>query len=120
MSFQVRLERLGTFDVTIRNLQRQILRRVPGDPPTVRIEFWLIKIVAVFIRLAPGKNAAFDFDTAPNQSGGAGSWAGYQSYFIKAQKRQEQRHYRQRLDLMMYEKQRQEVLKDLGADPYVD
>jgi preprotein translocase subunit SecA len=32
----------------------------------------------------------------------------------------ERRHYRQRLDLMMYEKQRQEILKDLGADPYVD
>ena len=30
------------------------------------------------------------------------------------------RHYRQRVDLMMYERQRQEILKDLGADPYVD
>jgi hypothetical protein len=38
----------------------------------------------------------------------------------KAQRRLEGRHYRQRLDLMMYEKQRQEILKDLGADPYVD
>jgi hypothetical protein len=32
----------------------------------------------------------------------------------------ERRHKRQRLDLMAYEKHRQEVLKDLGADPYVD
>ena len=27
---------------------------------------------------------------------------------------------RQRLDLMNYDKQRQEMLQDLGADPYVD
>jgi hypothetical protein len=27
---------------------------------------------------------------------------------------------RARIDLMHYEKQRQETLKDLGADPYVD
>jgi hypothetical protein len=32
----------------------------------------------------------------------------------------ESRHRVQRIDLMHYEKQRQETLKDLGADPYVD
>jgi preprotein translocase subunit SecA len=52
--------------------------------------------------------------------GGESDWQKYQPYFVKAQKRLESRHYRQRLDLMMYEKQRQEILKDLGADPYVD
>jgi hypothetical protein len=30
------------------------------------------------------------------------------------------RHRKERVDLMIYEKQRQEILKDLGADPYVD
>ena len=35
-------------------------------------------------------------------------------------RRLERRHYRQRLDLMMYERNRMEVLKELGADPYVD
>jgi len=40
--------------------------------------------------------------------------------FLRAQRRLERRHFRQRVDLMMYEKQRQEILKDLGADPYVD
>jgi len=38
----------------------------------------------------------------------------------KAQHSIERRHRRQRVDLMVYEKQRQEILKDLGADPYVD
>ncbi|MGE3803164.1 MAG: preprotein translocase subunit SecA [Gemmataceae bacterium] len=40
--------------------------------------------------------------------------------FRKAQRRVEYRHWIQRLDLMMHEKQRQKTLKDLGADPYVD
>ncbi len=39
---------------------------------------------------------------------------------MKAQRRVERRHKRQRMDLLAYEKQRQEILKDLGADPYVD
>ena len=30
------------------------------------------------------------------------------------------RHYKQRLDLKNHDKQRQEMLKDIGADPYVD
>ena len=54
------------------------------------------------------------------QQGGSVDWQKFQTYFVKAQRRLEGRHYRQRLDLMMYEKQRQEILKDLGADPYVD
>jgi preprotein translocase subunit SecA len=53
-------------------------------------------------------------------AGGERNWDSYLSKFFRAQKRVERRHYRQRLDLMMYERQRQEILKDLGADPYVD
>jgi preprotein translocase subunit SecA len=48
------------------------------------------------------------------------TWENLLPKFHKAQRRTERRHYRQRFDLLMYEKQRQEVLKDLGADPYVD
>ena len=48
------------------------------------------------------------------------AWQGYLDAFVRAQRRLESRHFRQRIDLMMYEKNRQEVLKDLGADPYVD
>ena len=40
--------------------------------------------------------------------------------FERAQRRVERRHRRNRVDLMVHEKQRQEILKDLGADPYVD
>ena len=52
--------------------------------------------------------------------GGAGDWSGYQKRFVTAQQRVEHRHYLSRVDLMVHEKQRQEVLKDLAADPYVD
>jgi preprotein translocase subunit SecA len=52
--------------------------------------------------------------------GGAGDWGSYLPLFRKAQQRVEARHYKSRVDLMVHEKQRQEILKDLGADPYVD
>ena len=52
--------------------------------------------------------------------GGNANWQSYFPLFMKAQRRMERRHYRQRVDLMAYEKQRQEILKDIGADPYVD
>jgi preprotein translocase subunit SecA len=41
-------------------------------------------------------------------------------WFSLAQRRVEKKHYRQRLDLLHYDKQRQELLADLGADPFVD
>lgn len=47
-------------------------------------------------------------------------WDSYLSLFHLAQRRIERRHYLSRVDLLVHEKQRQEILKDLGADPYVD
>ncbi len=52
--------------------------------------------------------------------GGARDWNEFQPLFVLAQEKVERRHYRSRVDLMVHEKQRQEILKDLGADPYVD
>ena len=57
---------------------------------------------------------------ARGQKGGKVDWQKYNDEFYKAQRRRERLHYRQRVDLMLYEKQRQEILKDIGADPYVD
>jgi preprotein translocase subunit SecA len=54
------------------------------------------------------------------QQGGEVDWKQFAPRFTKAQSRTERRHYKQRVDLMIYERQRQEVLKDLGADPFVD
>ena len=54
------------------------------------------------------------------QRGGSGDWNRFLPLFNKAQRKVEKRHRKNRIDLMVHEKQRQEILKDLGADPYVD
>mgnify|MGYP002780491875 CR=1 FL=1 len=52
--------------------------------------------------------------------GGNRNWNAYAPLFRVAQTKIERRHYRQRLDLKNHDKHRQEMLKDIGADPYVD
>jgi preprotein translocase subunit SecA len=47
-------------------------------------------------------------------------WNLFRKLFVWAQKKTERKHYRQRLDLMHYERQRKDLLGDLGADPFVD
>jgi preprotein translocase subunit SecA len=54
------------------------------------------------------------------QQGGNSDWQSYFPLFRKAQKRLERKHRRQRIDLMMWHKQREEILKELGADLHVD
>jgi preprotein translocase subunit SecA len=54
------------------------------------------------------------------RSGGNRDWNLFRRLFVIAQKKTERKHYRQRLDLMHYERQRKELLGDLGADPFVD
>ena len=54
------------------------------------------------------------------KAGGSRDWNQYRPLFVKAQRKTEKKHYRQRLDLMHYERQRRELLGDLGADPFVD
>ena len=58
--------------------------------------------------------------SALGKSGAARPWGAFRRLFKAAQRRVERKHYKQRLDLMNYDKQRQEMLQDLGADPYVD
>ncbi len=57
---------------------------------------------------------------ALGRRGGQRDWNAYAPLFRTAQRRVERRHYKQRLDLKNYDRQRQEMLKDIGADPYVD
>ncbi len=54
------------------------------------------------------------------QGGGNRDWGRYLRLFKIAQRKVERRHFKSRVDLMVHEKQRQEILKDLGADPFVD
>jgi preprotein translocase subunit SecA len=57
---------------------------------------------------------------ALGRTGGKRDWDEYAALFRVAQVRIEKKHYKQRLDLMNYDKHRQEMLQDIGADPYVD
>src|SRR3954470_24337416 len=68
MNVDVRFERLRTVQITVRDLQSPIARRIPRDASTRRIEARAIKIVSVFIRFPPGKEAAFHFKASPNGS----------------------------------------------------
>ncbi len=108
---------LGTERHEARRIDRQLAGRSgrQGDPGSA--QFFLALDDELLEGLGPRRQNALK---ARGLRGGSGSWDGYRGIFLKAQRRVEARHYKQRLDLMLYEKQRQEILKDLGADPYVD
>jgi preprotein translocase subunit SecA len=96
-----------------RQLQGRAARQ--GDPGSA--QFFVSLDDQLLEGLGPDKQEAL---AELGEAGGRRNWQSYLPLFKKAQTRLERRHYRQRLDLMMYEKNRQEVLKELGADPYVD
>lgn len=108
---------LGTERHDARRIDRQLIGRAArqGDPGSC--QFFLALDDELLEGLGPERQAAL---IDKGRRGGNVNWNGYLPLFFKAQRRTERRHYRQRVDLMIYEKQRQEILKDLGADPYVD
>jgi preprotein translocase subunit SecA len=108
---------LGTERHEARRIDRQLAGRAgrQGDPGSS--QFFLSLEDELLEGLGPRRQESLK---AKGKRGGGGNWDGYQPVFMRAQRRVERRHYRQRVDLMLYERQRQEILKDLGADPYVD
>src|SRR5262249_21135832 len=108
---------LGTERHEAARIDRQLIGRAArqGDPGSC--QFFLSLDDELLEGLGPRRQ---DRLRRIGQRGGNGAWGTYTKAFFTAQAGANRRHYRQRLDLMMYEKQRQEVLKDLGADPYVD
>jgi preprotein translocase subunit SecA len=108
---------LGTERHEARRVDRQLMGRAgrQGDPGSC--QFFVSLEDELLEGLGPWRQEALK---RRGQRGGRVDWQKYLPLFFKAQRRVERRHYRQRVDLMVYEKQRQEILKDLGADPYVD
>jgi preprotein translocase subunit SecA len=108
---------LGTERHDARRIDRQLAGRSgrQGDPGSC--QFFLSLEDELLEGLGPSRQLALQ---KLGQRGGRYDWQSYRGAFMRAQRRVERRHYRQRVDLMLYEKQRQEILKDLGADPYVD
>ena len=108
---------LGTERHEALRIDRQLMGRSgrQGDPGSA--QFFLSLEDELLEGLGERRQEALK---SRGQRGGAGDWSGYQKLFVTAQRRVEHRHYLSRVDLMVHEKQRQEVLKDLAADPYVD
>jgi preprotein translocase subunit SecA len=108
---------LGTERHEASRIDRQLIGRAArqGDPGSC--QFFLSLEDELLEGLGPEHQESLK---ETGRQGGNRNWDGYVPLFRRAQKRVESRHYRQRLDLMHYERQRQEILKDLGADPYVD
>jgi preprotein translocase subunit SecA len=109
---------LGTERHDARRVDRQLAGRAgrQGDPGSC--QFFLALDDELLEGLGPSSQ---DYYHELGQRAAPGkSWQKYASLFSKAQRRMERKHRRQRIDMMTYEKHRQEVLKELSADPYVD
>jgi preprotein translocase subunit SecA len=108
---------IGTERHEAARIDRQLIGRAArqGDPGSC--QFFLGLEDEILEGLGQDRQAHLQ---GVGQAGGKRNWDGYLTEFLSAQHHVEKRHYRQRLDLMNYERQRQEILKDLGADPYVD
>ncbi len=108
---------IGTERHEARRIDRQLAGRAgrQGDPGSS--QFYLSLEDELLEALGPVEE---DSLAELGRHGGNVAWQRFQPRFVKAQRRTERRHFRERVDLMIYEKQRQEILKDLGADPYVD
>ncbi len=108
---------LGTERHETRRVDRQLAGRSgrQGDPGSC--QFFLSLEDELLEALGPKRQAALK---RLGQRGGSRNWQSFAPLFLRAQRRVERRHRQQRLDLVKHEEQRQEVLKDLAADPYVD
>jgi preprotein translocase subunit SecA len=108
---------IGTERHEAARIDRQLIGRAArqGDPGSC--QFFLSLDDEILEGLGQSRQV---YLASVGQTGGNRNWDGYLPEFRNAQRYVEKRHYRQRVDLMMYERQRQEILKDLGADPYVD
>jgi preprotein translocase subunit SecA len=108
---------LGTERHDARRIDRQLAGRCgrQGDPGTA--QFFLAVDDELLEAMGIDWQRAF---VDKLRATARDDYSKFQPLFDKAQKRMERRHFKQRIDLMAYDKHRQEVLKDLGADPYVD
>lgn len=108
---------LGTERHDSRRIDRQLEGRAgrQGDPGSA--QFYLSLEDHLLEGLGPDKYESLKLR---GKRGGNIDWDTFQPLFEQAQARVERRHYISRIDLLNREKRRQEILKDLAADPYVD
>ena len=108
---------IGTERHEAERIDRQLIGRAgrQGDPGSAQF------MLSLEDQLLEGLGIAKqDSLREMGRAGGARNWDSFAPLFRVAQRRLEKRHYVQRLDLMNHDKQRQEMLQDIGADAYVD
>ena len=108
---------IGTERHEAARIDRQLMGRAArqGDPGSA--QFFLSLEDKLLEGLGPRRQERIE-EIA--RAGGKRNWNVFRKLFLIAQRRTERKHYRQRLDMMHYDRQRREMLADLGADPYVD
>ncbi len=108
---------IGTERHEAERIDRQLQGRAgrQGDPGSAQF------MLSLEDQLLEGLGTAKQDELAElGRAGGNRNWDSFAPLFRMAQKRIEKKHRRQRFDLMNYDKHRQEMLSDIGADPYVD
>ena len=108
---------IGTERHEAERIDRQLIGRAgrQGDPGTAGF------LLSIEDQLLEGLGTKRQHELASlGRRGGNRNWNAFAPLFRIAQQRVEKKHYKQRLDLKNHDKNRQEMLKDIGADPYVD
>lgn len=108
---------LGTERHESIRIDRQLAGRAgrQGDPGSC--QFFLSLEDNLLEALGPERREGI---RAEGRIGTERDWQSYHPLFKKAQRRMERRHYGERIDLLIVDKQRRKILKELGADPFVD
>ena len=98
-------------------IDRQLIGRCgrQGDPGTFR-QYIAIDDELLIAGLGPKKGHKLE-DMGKDADG---HFEGYERLFKKAQKKVEQKHFRDRKALMYFEKQRKKMQRQMGQDPYLD
>jgi len=108
---------IGTEMHDASRIDRQLFGRCgrQGDPGTYR-QFIALDDDLLLTGFGPEKSAKLK--TLGQQS--PSSFDHLHKKFVKAQKKVERRHFRQRKALMYYEKERKKMQLQMGQDPYLD
>jgi preprotein translocase subunit SecA len=98
-------------------IDRQLIGRCgrQGDPGTYR-QYLGLDDDLLLSGLGPDKSRKFkEFGGDPNKNFGQ-----LGKIFVKAQRKVERRHFRQRKAMMYFEKERKKMQRQMGQDPYLD
>ena len=98
-------------------IDRQLIGRCgrQGDPGTFR-QYLALDDELLFLGLGPKKSRKLE-ERGKQAKGPMNS---YGRLFLKAQRKIERRHFRDRRSLMYYEKHRKKMQRQMGQDPYLD